>query len=1008
MSYYYEIIKSRPCAFYMFDEEGTVATDYSGYSNDASMNFSLSSGRLPLVANTEMGMKMSTGDTIDYPLLPIWGASQNSYSFTIEFWIYDYDGVNATIFAPVDDNGALVDVGIFLEDGRLSFRTGDATGLAAPSTYFHATCQLANSKTAHYVVVEYTKSGVSINVDNGVQKVTSKQTMRQNLWTHDLQGFITEVHSGNMMIDCLSIYQRRMEGKELNAHWFSAVDTRKDMQFISSEGGFGFPLTNEDFTNYLYLSYPVNSPWNYSYSDNVFVKNNKLSLREIRPAVLNTGSATFVDSKLDLQSGQYLTVSNFNDNTTSEGAISGMFYYDSTQHASGEYFFFDTVNGDSSIGLVSIDGMLNIRHSYVDNGITEVDYIEYGALEEDQLANVFLMWSGGMLTVYLDDWDNPLQYDTSSAQYFSFKNVTSMTIGAATNGSGLLENSVSTVSIWNRIPNVENDFMVEIATVGVYTLKLEDSLSVSQKGQAIFQYNLTGLIEPATESRVNYYPVNSNITVTQTKDGETFEPVVDGQPIMDFSYGDIIGDTIENYYIYVDLETDDSYFDIPEVFTLSLFIASKSKSEALIGYTAVPTGTFNTGELLPNVLVKYEDNGIRLVGDGSVKIYKQSIEFEPEEGRPIPNTPPRKIHTVEMFIKRNEDEANAVNFYSSSEGEEFILQTIDDDIVTTGFRDCWVNTISVGTGTTSEQLLLDEWNHVVLALDEGQGFTRENLIENPRLFVDSTYWGDYPESSGVRMTGAAPYGQNEYEMVASTTGTTGYGAYIGIGTMAFPAEENEYYAGVIFAKTESEERELTVGLKFYDVSGSLISEVRSDPYSDYEWYTQFCVTGISPTGTESIGLDVVYESGVEPGEKHYLANAMIEKTNTLYPYFDGDFSGAYWGGTTGASSSIQPIGILIDDNDYAYIGTTGSIPDNSSFNYMDLSFYQDSFDQEAVDKSYGNWIGSHKEVISDDNASEYDPLYDLPLDFSDSNDEDYEKIEDVNALLVVGNWSTFD
>lgn len=1018
MSYFYEVVRDKPIALYLFDEEGTTATDYSGYDRDATLSFTLSDGRLPIVAETSLGMKMETGDTVEYPVMPIWGASQNSYKFSIEIWFYDYGAADATLFAPVDADGPLTDIGIFLSDGRLTFRVGNATGLEPPETYLEVTHQLADIRKAHMLVAEYTQTGVDLNIDGIKYFISSKNNTYQKSWTHDLTGFVTSVQSGSIMFDTLAVFQNNLEDLALRRHFDSGTAVTSPSTMAPRYGGSYIPFDGDGSVAYLNWNQPnPNKIWEVTEQKNTYQTPwNTIGLKRIpSPAVSeDVPDLVFDTSQLSLQPNQGLYIQDASEHiNATEGCISGRFYVDSTKHLSvGEYCLFSAGADYESIGMWIINRDISIRHKYYNSSLGEyiVEDVMIDTATLNANVDIFFMWSRGVVTVYLNDWTSPIQYDTSSTRKFYFNKVSDISIGIDSELSAeYFESKVSLISLWKELPDVEDTFADQLTLVTNYTLPLVSSAAVSQKGWAKFAVNAKGIGE-ATESKIVYGPECSNIIVSQSVDGETYTTVESSSYTIDFAPLAIMSEISPYIYLKVELETEDSYLDVPELEFLEVVIVKSSVEKSRqSSISANPMHEFVTNRIDEKVISKHRDNGINLKTTGLIEISSTSATTvtSDDDDRAIPTQPPQAIKSVEFFVKQNEVSSSSLNFYSNSDGEIFSMENISDVINIAGFDSCYVNKNDIGSGDTGESFLLDEWTHVILTT--AGGAQRENLIVNPKLGADDTGWNSYSEASGARVEMEGPYSSYVYEITAVGTSTTEYGANLGEGTDGYPATAGENYTGLVFLKSETTEtsRLASVGLKFYDVAGVYISEIRSDEVPDYDWFTVFAVNGVAPVGTVYASVDVIYESGIPDGEKHYVSSVMLEESDNIYTYFDGDFDGAEWSGTPDGSTSIFKLGVLVDGTNSAFIGNGSTAEaNNASFSYKNICLYRDLLDQDDVNRLYGSWLGKYTITITDGGLEYDNPYYLVPMVIGGLEIES-PKIEDLEILAVAASWTIY-
>lgn len=1037
MSYVYDALDDIPAAFYLFDDSASATpdldlysipinstypstptsyiTDMSGYNRYASSTFDATSTMFPMLSGATSGIKLSNGDQIMYPPIPIWGGNQNNYEFTVEFWLYDYGVTDScTIFAPTDSDGQLIDVGIFYNNGKITFRVGDATGLLAPENYISVSHQLVDKDRSHHVVCVYGKTGVSISVDGGIYFEKEEQLVTQNIWTHSLTGFITDIpDEKGIAIAGMAIYQSRLQDSSVYSHYISGTDHFLFNDISNSSGGSGFILNDEYAIKTADYYNPMdNGTWVTIEEDNLLNDAGRLTLKEIEPGQLNDDLPVFSSGSLELQSEQYLVVNSFyNHSGKAEGGVSGSFYFDTAKHDnSNEYCILSVSSGDDTMSILKdSSGDIVLRHRYIDEDTYDevtVDSI-YGALAYDEWLSVALFWSYGVFTLYCNDFLSPIQYQDSSSKQFSMSQAETMTVGSLGGDLPGLESNVKNINIYDSIPKDLSNLDTLIETTTNYSLKLtDDTTNVYQAGYAKIYIDTSG-IDSCSQIRLNYGPVSDNILLYASIDDENYYLLENNRPPISFLNGDVLSDTTDSIFIRADLKTQDSFFDVTylKYISFSSFSESSSYSNQSLA-VAQPNGDFYTGNDDKGIMSKYDNNGVSLVSNGVNSGYIEISGIEENEqvaddGRPLPAGNQQIVNTVELFIKQNEQEPVTTFDYINYDSGAFAFSWSGTELEISGFDNCFINKQALDTGMS---LGLGEWNHILLTLPSGSGESRTNEWVNPKFEIDTTGISDGSETSGSRVTNPDINSTGYvYEMECSGTSTTGYGFETDPSLVSVSPADDVVASVMLMALNN--ERLATISLVFYDVALTELSSV-SETYSDFLNVSLFAIKATAPASTEHVSLRIIYESGIPDLEIHYASNILIEKSSKLYTYFDGDSEDlAYWEGTEGQSRSIYPLGLSIDSNSI-FIGTNSSQTEFATeCSYKNIMLHPTSFDINDAVKQYNLHAMKSTVSITDGGVTIPGEIYSLPFEISPIYEDGHPKIEDIDPLAVATSWT---
>jgi len=1004
MSYYFSVLKDKPIAFWMMDEIGTTATDYSGYENHATYSFTVDDSRLPLVSGTRIGVRVDSGKSIVYPPLPIWGNNQNSFPFSIEMWFYDYGSTEEVVlFAPFDSDGLLIGSGIFLNNGKITVSVGDGTGLAEPEYQIELDHQIVEGDRAHHLVVDYSVTGLSLRLDGAEYTVTEEQTLFQNKWEHELSGFMTITNdSEGVMVDCVSIYQRPLSQDSVIMHYAEGTKTIGIGNIMSRFPGVSVPINGDGIENSMDWFMPGPSGWDFYDQGGTVVDDMVLGLKEIQPLFINDGTPAVFTTELELQADQYLTLEGFNEHTNEqEGGISLAVYLEGMAHNNaGEYTFIRLINDSDYLEIMHNSSQdIVLRHTYVDeDGIEVIVDSAAGPATYDAWSEVYLVWSEGTYTLYLNDFSTYVQYIDGENKVFYLGTVVSANLGGTANGA-LLESGIKQFNIWDYVPT-EHSTLAEVvdATTG-YTARLTDSLSISQTASAVFEVDVSGLLE-VDEVRINFGPRSPKILVEQSLDNDTYSAIESNHLINGFQNGDSLSELTDSLYYRVTLTTEDSYFDPTELYYMRLTADEVSDNYALeSGYTLSPRISFTSGDEDLDLLKKYRHNGLSLGVDGFAELSPQAYDQDDTfDERPAISDTPARVRGISFLIKQNE--VDGTNVYLVSKHDPTYIVENDTGLLWSGFDSLYINGQASSTGAS---LPVDEWAHVFIGLDEGSGVHRENLVYNPRLGSSDAGWNALSEGAAERSTEEIPIsGDYSYKMTAGASVTTEFGFYLDEGLSGIPVSENGSYWATAYlsAQTEGDQRTANIRVTFYDSMGDPISQESSASFDIGESWSPFSVHATSPAGAQYASISCrIYDA--EENEVYYASGVILENSESLYPYFDGDFEDASWNVTEDNSTSLSPVGVLITEASPLLLGN--EVSSGISASYKHLCLYEEVFTEDMIEENFNSFIGRNYIAISDGGVSYDYPFGYLPL--VPGGEEDVPLITDLDPLAVATKWS---
>lgn len=926
----------------------------------------------PLVCGGGIGAKLNL-DVIEYPKLPIWDTNMNLYPFSIEFWLYEYPGSDEMdIFVPCDNNGPVMGSGIFYRDGAIIFSVSNGTGTEEPTDSHSIKYQIENRNKSHHFVCRYSISGLDMFCDGGKVASLNLETFRYK-WIHHLEKFITAVDSDNTFkIDHVAIYKKLLNEDSIYAHYLAGLNVTGSLELASNSDFIAVQDTgynlSKDFMQ------PKDGKWEVYESKGMSESATSYFIKPAtRPWIENETDPVF-DNALDLQAGQTLICSDIAEKMNAlDGGIGGQFYLSGDKNNSNRYCLFSLTLEESSISVIKDeDNKISILHIHP-NG---EELIPVGDAVFDSWNHVILTWSAGLYSLYLEDDDTVIQY--TPVTNFNILQVTTVNVG----GLGrefLLEDKVKYFNIYKEIPNLP--YMSTIKEdIGTYTLRLQDDLEVSRYGYVKFRIDAEALGEIA-EARVNYGPVQSEITVTQSLDDVAYiDPQPDESPVANFTFHKNLTEDMPEIYYKIEFLSHESEEEMMLNFFRVKFFEQTVIRGNNTGICIESVGDFTTGAQTLPIISNYRSNGITY-REGYGLIYgAKEQDFYIDELR-VEAAPPKNIKSLEMWVKIVGGLTGRKTILYYNKNIEIELYIEDGDIEVSGLDEFILNGEEYTTFDAS--LIQDEWVQIVLNIPEGE--YRTNLITDPRATDTSNF-------NGISSTlGLSSEPDEIFDTAIEATKTGGeYGLSYQVSVI-----EGETYTFSTYLKVNiGDEEEGVAKLKV----GS--EEVSKSIYDDW---SRFSLT-FTAEATGNLNLSALTTSGT----KLYSTNWMLEKGEILYPYFDGSIDDNEWAGTEDDSESIDYLGIIIDDDDFVFLNTPdGQNPNTGiSITFSNFTFRNFVISEAAAEELYRynfdrKVVQVGLPIIDAENGDNI-----LPIVLSEF-DQDYStgSITDQEPLAVTGSWN---
>lgn len=184
---------------------------------------------------------------------------------------------------------------------------------------------------------------------------------------------------------------------------------------------------------------------------------------------------------------------------------------------------------------------------------------------------------------------------------------------------------------------------------------------------------------------------------------------------------------------------------------------------------------------------------------------------------------------------------------------------------------------------------------------------RVNYIDNPSFEIDTAGWHEFGSATIARSTDESFTGSASLSVTATTSSSGAQRGTTGSGNMIpFVAGEGTYYISA-YVKLASGTPPGTYLLRYlqYDQETSSSTLSAGNVGSQTLSYTGDFVR-ISGSFTKSPSANYliirVANNSVTPGDVFYIDSIMLEKSDTLKSYFDGDNDG-FWSGTANDSFS---------------------------------------------------------------------------------------------------------
>lgn len=600
MSYSQLVLSDIPYGYWKFsdipappDTSITEIEDSTIFQNNAIVTGELGLGLKPIAPNlvNSISLKDSSVVTINN-IYNIFLLGSESKVATIEliFSITDSE---------LNNTHKIFTIGSFLEcyikSDRIFLSSSDGQKISIP---------IENWEDSHYLSVTYEDKKIILQVDN---RNSQEIDLGADFIFPDSSApsiFLGPSASVNnqLYINSLALYTYRLSNTQINARlsWLQYFSNIKGLVSSSNADYFDF----NDLYSFPGQTVKITTEENFKYSsfDNVVFKNDSLYLKTISPPqIINSGYSLDLDG-ITFSNSSYLRINNFTSYTNSQN-ISITMQIKITDLSTEQTIiqFGDFLN--FVYGRIYVTDQGKIRASLYYDDDSELTVLETLTIPSNSTYydlgfsinnQIFSLIFNGTSQTYSD--------------YFpEFYGMPYMNIG---------NNEGETIAFTGKIKNFsirryEDLSSINFTEIGAYTLQLNNSLNVSQRGTWNYTFSPEN---PSVGSLVVFNNATKNVQL-KINDVQVSESTI---------IPSYLNDNTSIVSIDAILETDDSLNEIPILNNLyiSLYsdmtIFSKNSRytieslDPLVSETYVQTNPFTPRDSINNILSKSSNIGIKL------------------------------------------------------------------------------------------------------------------------------------------------------------------------------------------------------------------------------------------------------------------------------------------------------------------------------------------------------------------------------------------------------------
>lgn len=829
MANYRDLIsQSAPAAFWPLDSTSTVESDFSLSGLDASVVVN-DRGMIPVVSgNSRAYTFRSQFDVVKYPSINIWSAGETGKSFSIEFVLTQTkNNSEVIIIEPITSAGAVKDNNISIFNNRLSFMISDATEFLNATQSYEVSTYLDFPGGTYYCVAIYGGGEISLFV-NG-ELVDTRSIDKDFEWKHFSDGSYamqTRGESGSeVSVSSMAMYKRKIERPEMIRKYGAMLRREPPENIAAANSGRLFKLNDSDSQKFFTYKNPDrNTGWEDVVLDNLSVVNNRLSLDEIEPIELNSGTESYAGGYIDLSTTQFLRVNRVNRFFSgTEGSLGVHVETTSSRHGttfSGEYIILSISNSNRTCRITVLekpDNKIYIR--YVSNGVQIAD-TELGnvTLGTNTVNYLYLSFSSEAITAR---WNYDSVEATVSiggetgAQQPMFGEDSYLILGADSSGLNCWGGRFSWLNLFDTGISSETNLVNIKELVYQYTAKLESNLNISQSGTATWVID-TGTDGDGTvsQSRVWWTPSipSDKLKVeTGTVNGivvDVPDLAIDPNLISDSYYESYIDDygvfvsnlaEVDNMvpisgatagedippevHIRVTLSTDDSFNDIVYLKQVGVDLIENSSVLSATGRDEIrfnqrPQIYFST----ENIGVQEKFSGAKIASPLSAGYLYSLNSSDPKSVNELPdisdsNLPSSEVSTfktLEFWFNPDPQSIGSIFYYSGSNLHYCDYDAVSRRFTVSGFNKLYVDgqevTLVNGVSDPFDTYFNSKWHILVLVktdlVFQDDSTVFPNISGSPVTQTDISKYFFGLKSFKVKSTG-----NNDYvELYGSTSG----------------------------------------------------------------------------------------------------------------------------------------------------------------------------------------------------------------------------------------------
>lgn len=714
MSYSQLILSERPYGYWECSStSNSTAEDLSGFNNDASI-LNVEVGKKPIIYGPENSFRLNDDSTISITNIYksfFLGSENKSSSIDFFFSIKDSNTVNHQ----------LLTIGSFLScyvtSDRIFIRHGNKV----------ASIRVRDWNSSQYVCIIYKNKSVSLNLNNELP--VSINLGEEFAFPDSSPPDIVFGPSADpqlpIYLNSIAIYSYQLSPQQIfNRLSWAGYSGKSELLSIANNGEIINPLDNDTMYNF-YINLSKEDNLKLGQIDNLTIKNKRLTLNEIAPAVISSttsslnysidlsgisfGDSTYIDindisSKINLYSGIVRFQCKFDGLSTDQTILEFGPLLDESNIK-----FYKTSSNTLALSIISAEG---VQSNVLESSDLGSDYSEYFDISLIMLNNKV-----------------KILYGENETSFYQISDLNSSAFFRVGNNLDLDEPLTSIIKNF-CVSDFEDGETISYDEAGKYMLRFNNSLAVSQKGS--WEYSLI-FSEKSILSDIYFNFACKNIRV-----------YINGARVF---YPGLIPDMIyssESYMdIKVEIETSDSVNELPYLSDLIIKTYSDCTISSNNGnYSIGPIPTENNAEYVtvaPFEIKNYQVSPLSRPDNLGIK-FRRSIPIVPDLEEDLEaasweyevnldttgaclvinsDNVERNIKVLEFLIKLDDIPA---------EGEEFCIFDIPGDsislrydetglVATSGFS-MYVDASAYVPGTLLDQ---DELYYVAVVFDSSIG-----------------------------------------------------------------------------------------------------------------------------------------------------------------------------------------------------------------------------------------------------------------------------------------------